>query len=269
MEGNNSSQAEDIGIPPQSTPVIPPVLSQTPIQPTQKTSKKSNKLILVALIIVGFLGLLLILAAPVMKILNINPEAKFAEATLKACNEKCAGSDSLSCVNKCMEDSGPRGMVTPIKITPTPSPSAIPSPAVSAKLTYKPKVTPTPVAPAPLIIKITLPKKNITEQTKVVTIVNQKTGESFTRSGEGYISVYNVTTNTYKVSVNDVPDHKTANASCDQNCGPGNFSYGNDRWGNSREINVDIKTSRGVSFSWVENSVVPTCKGGIDSPFCL
>jgi hypothetical protein len=142
--------------------------------------------------------------------------------------------------------------------TPTSSPSATPTLIpTAAKITSKPIATPTPAKKPPLIITLRLPKTGVTEQTKVVTVVNTSTGASFTRSTDSYMSFYDLADGNYRISVNDVPDHKTASATCDHDCEPQNYNYQNDTWSNSREISVDSKAARGVQFYWVPNSAVP------------
>jgi hypothetical protein len=152
--------------------------------------------------------------------------------------------------------------------TPTSSPSATPTPTVLPRITYKPTSIPTPAKDAPLIILIT-PEKNSANPNKTVTITNLSTNQTFTRIGQGYIQIHDATTATYRVKVDDIPDHKTSNSTCDTACVGNSFNYKNTQYGNTREISVDTKTSRGVSFYWIPNSAVPNCTGGGSGPYCL
>lgn len=246
---------------------------QLPVNNKPKHSKVFKALFIFFAFLGGFIIWFGIFIAPTL-LEKIDPVSKLNEAHIKTCTDECKSSGDEKCVNKCLESKGYSVRVTEAKtsITPTPSasptPTLTPIPTVIKKVTSAPKLSPTPAGPAPLIIKITLPKTGATEQTKVVTIYSHSSGQAFTRTGEGYINVYDATDGVYTISVNDVPDHKTTSANCDSNCGPGSFNYNNDSYGNSRVIGIDSKASRGVSFYWIPNSAVPNCTHGGQGPFC-
>jgi hypothetical protein len=75
--------------------------------PNKKKSKSSLQKIIVAIaIIIGVLFVLLILAAPAMKVMNVDPEAKFVESVVNTCSEECvqSGDSSNACILACLEE---------------------------------------------------------------------------------------------------------------------------------------------------------------------
>lgn len=223
--------------------------------------KKSHKLLTIFLIVIGLFGVLLLLFPLMLKILNINPEAKFAEATLKACTEKCSGSKDSACVNKCMEESGLKGMITPVKISPTPSPTATPSPTNLPKITYVPKVSSTPnISNVSLTIEIgnfgpegkLLPPSDY----HTITIKNNTTGKSQVETSQNQVlTYYNLDPGAYSITASTVVGKGTASYYC-HDCSAqkqGGSIEGYDD--NHPTVNIDIAKDRPVTIWFVYHNL--------------
>lgn len=229
MEENNPAEEKSVqdqkivSSPPPSTQES--FIASTPPSSTNPPKKKTNKLLIIFFVILGILSLFFILASPIMKLLNINPEAKFAEATLKACTEECSSSKDSACINKCMEASGLRGMVTPAKITSILTPTATPSPTVTVvkKITYAPKASPTPsTSDVSLTIEIGIfgPDSKLLPPSDyhTITIQNSTTGKTQIETRQNQVlTYYNLDPGAYKITVSSVAGKAAASYYC-YNC---------------------------------------------------
>lgn len=255
MEENNpqvkSVEEKEIVLPPASTAGSEPDLSK----------KKSHKFLAIILIVIGIFGVLLLLFPLMLKILNIDPEAKFAEATLKACTSECSSSKDLECVNKCVEESGLKGMITPVKISPTPSPTATPSPTTSPKITYVPKVSSTPnISNVSLTIEIgnfgpegkLLPPSDY----HTITIKNNTTGKSQVETSQNQVlTYYNLDPGAYSITASPVVGKGTASYYC-HDCSAqkqGGSIEGYDD--NHPTVNIDIAKDRPVTIWFVYHNL--------------
>lgn len=216
------------------------------------SDKKSHKLLFGILIALGILTLLFALIAPAMKMLNINPEEKFAEATFKQCKEECVSSKDAQCANKCMQSHDLNAYVTPIKISPTsiasPTPTLAPTPIVK-KITYAPKASPTPAGQPVLTVQYGFDKS--TDPTypppHTITLENTNTGKITTRSGsDWYVAFYDLEPGKYRISTSEVSGYHTSYAEYD------GHTMGIEHWGNTAYRNVDKGRTEKVMFGYYD-----------------
>jgi hypothetical protein len=210
---------------------------------------------LVKLFIFIILIVLVVLALGV--IIAVKPAKQIGKIqSARQCSQECKDSGNPNCMNNCFEKKGLVDLVTPAKITstPTPTPTVSPTPTlalkstptIAKKVSSVPKSTPTPAGPPTLVIRT---DKNLTLS---VTLLNQTTSKTISDSVSYPGKIFYVDPGDYRITFNNDPECFSSYSLCYERCGIDVGDWGYNQDGNTANIKVESGKTHGVSIGYAD-----------------